>query len=503
LRLAQFAAILLASCPPASAATPDPAALATRIDNHVAARWNAEKVKPALPTDDAAFVRRVFLDLTGHIPTAAEVRDFLTNNAPDKRASLVARLLDSAAHARHMATFWRREWIPQADTPRSVLGEEIEGWLATQILAGVPYDKIVHELMTPPQTKTRSGTPTTFLTASEFKPENLAANTTRAFLGINLDCAQCHNHPFARWTQDQFWQTAAFFARPTSTDGGPARLELPIPNTKKTVGPKFLADPQPRWPEALEHDTGRTVLANWVTAKANPYFAKNAVNRVWANLFGTGLVEPLDDLSGENAASHPELLTELAKAFTDNGFDLKYLTAAIVLSKAYQLSSAAPVGGSSDPRLFARSAVRGLTGEQLYDSLLVAAGLPPVRDDLDSAIAARERKLFVEKFRVDRARTAQRSILQALSLMNGTLTAELTTVEKTPTLRAIADAPFLDTRGKVEALYLATLSRTPDDAEQARLVRYVDGGGADGDGKKALADVLWALLNSTEFNSNH
>ncbi len=152
-----------------------------------------------------------------------------------------------------------------------------------------------------------------------------------------------------------------------------------------------------------------------MTTKDNPYFAKNAVNRLWADLFGTGLVEPLDDLGGENAPSHPELLDELAKAFVDSGYDLKYLTKSLVLTKAYQFSSTLPDRPStSESRLFVRMPVRGLTGEQLYDSLRVAAGLPVERDDLDP-LNARERKRFSTQFHTERAATAQRSIIQSLA----------------------------------------------------------------------------------------
>ncbi|MGL6073429.1 MAG: DUF1553 domain-containing protein [Fimbriiglobus sp.] len=488
---------------PVLAAPPDPLILSTKIDGHLARRWENEKIQPAVQVDDAGFARRVYLDLAGRIPTVAEVREFLNDKSLDKRAKLVDRLLNSGAHFRHTATFWRREWIPQTDTLQFTgLTDEVDGWLAAKLRDGEAYDRIVRELLTVQRAKTGPGTPATFLSASENKPENLAANTTRAFLGINLDCAQCHDHPFARWSRDQFWQTAAFFARPYSADGKPAsKLELTIPNTKRTVESAFLTETQPKWPASLQDDTGRLILANWVTARDNPYFAKNAVNRVWANLFGTGIVEPLDDLSGQNPASHPELLDELAKAFVESDFNLTYLTKAIVMTKAYQLSS---VGTAQvDPRLFARAAVRGLTGEQLYDSLCVAAGMPPERDDLDSASVIRERKQFADKFRVERAGSAERSILQALSLMNGKLTLELSHWEKNRTLRTIAHAPFLKTPGKVEALYHATLSRYPTAEEISPHMKYIEKGGTDSDPQKAMADIFWALLNSTEFNTNH
>ncbi len=492
---------------PCAAGPPAPSELAARIDRHLAARWDAEKVKPAAVADDATFARRVYLDLTGRIPTVAEARAFIDDRSSDKRSNLVARLVRSAAYARHWATVWRREWIPQADQLQPPLVDDLERWIADRLRAGVGYDRIVLDLLVAsptPGTSEDTATPFSLLTASEFKPESLAANTTRAFLGINLDCAQCHNHPFARWTREQFWQTAAFFTRPTTADGiGPVRIELAIPETKKTVRPRLLTGDEPNWPATLGPETGRTVLAAWVTAKDNPYFARNAVNRIWANLFGTGLVEPLDDLSEDNAPSHPELLAELARTFAASGFDLTFLIAAIVQSKAYQFSSVVREGDHAEPRLFARAAVRGLTGEQLYDSLRIAAGMSAERDDLDPLNALRERKQVSAAFRIGRSGSAQRSVLQSLSQMNGRLIVKLTDPTRSPVIRAVATAPFLGTKGKLEVLYLAALGRLPTEAESAPLVKYVEKGGSDKNPTRALADIFWVLLNSIEFNTNH
>lgn len=511
-RLMVLALLTFASLLPVRAEEVSVDGLTANIDQRLAATWKAQQVEPAKLADDAAFVRRVYLDLAGRIPSVAETRRFLEDSSADKRRALVKKLIQSAAYARHAALFWRRQWVPQANTPQfALLAEEVDGWLIAQIRDDVPYDRIVRDLISVPRTGAvvadatdRAVAPAAFLTASEFKPENLAANTTRAFLGINLDCAQCHNHPFARWTQQEFWQTAAFFVRPKATEDRAVTLRVSIPNTQQTVGPKLLLEPQPEWPESIQDETGRTILANWVTARTNPYFARNAVNRVWADLFGTGLVEPLDDLSNENPSNHPELLNDLAAGFAESGFSLKFLTTAIVQSQAYQLSSVAPSAEMpAGAEVFAKFAVRGLTGEQLLDSLRIAAGLPVERDDLDAGNVLRDRKKFAEKFRIERSGTAQRSILQALSLMNGKLTAELTAIEKTPTLRAIADAPFLDTQEKIESLYLSAFSRQPDVEELAALIKYVESGGADRDPKKALADIFWALLNSSEFSTNH
>lgn len=485
-------------------ARPEAQALAGRIDHHLRQSWQANKITPAGLASEATFIRRVYLDLVGRIPTVTETRTFLNEKNADKRHQLVQRLLKSPGHANHWATFWRREWIPQTNQPGSPLVDEIESWLKQRLRDNVAYDRMAYELLTaPPSRGTEEETPATFLTASEFKPENLAANTTRAFLGINLDCAQCHDHPFARWTREQFWQTAAFFIRVSNEDWKRSQFVLEIPNTQRMVKPRLLDGQQPTWPSNLKANTGRILLTRWVTARDNPYFARNAVNRVWANLFGIGLVEPLDDLSRDNAASHPELLDELARGFIESGFDLRLLVSAMVSSQAYQLSAEFKQGTDVDPQMFSRAAVRGLTGEQLYDSLRLAAGLALEREDLDPLHAHQERKQFAEKFRLERPGTAQRSILQSLALMNGKLTHSLTQGKSTPLLRSLSEAPFLSTEDRIEGLYLAALSRKPNQQELAGLVRHVNKGDASGHPGDALADIFWALLNSSEFNTNH
>jgi hypothetical protein len=252
-----------------------------------------------------------------------------------------------------------------------------------------------------------------------------------------------------------------------------------------------------------------------MTAPDNPYFARAAVNRTWAQLFGIGLVDPVDDMGADNPPSHPELLDALARAFVAHGFDRKFLLRAIVMSRPYQLTSAltepdagpSPGTGADDPRLFARMRVRGLTAEQLYDSVSQATGLTPEeqRPEQFFNVSGSPRGQFLEKFarHDEKPAEAQTSILQALALMNGPLVVGATRSETGATLIAIAEAPFLDTAGRVETLFLATLSRRPKPAESARLVAYVDSRTQSGDRWKALSDVFWALLNSPEFVLNH
>jgi len=278
----------------------------------------------------------------------------------------------------------------------------------------------------------------------------------------------------------------------------------------------FLDDKEPEWKFKT---SARVTLANWMVRADNPWFARNAVNRLWAQLMGTGIVEPVDDFNDKNLPSHPELLDELARAFVASNYDVKYMIRALTATQAYQRSSAVTEPGQREPRLFARMPVKGLTAEQLFDSLGQATGYQEARNNLPPGVVvfgnASARQEFLTKFnnRSDKVTEVQTSILQALALMNGKLVADATSLERSETLAAVADAPFLDTRGRIETLYLATLGREPRPKELARLVSYVESGGSDGPGataadrdknsKQALADVFWALLNSGEFILNH
>ena len=535
--LVGLGAVLLAAAPARAgdAAAPgkedglarDAQALAGRIDRLVAARWAAAGAQPAPAADDAEFLRRASLDLAGRIPSVAEAREFLDDRSPDKRARLIERLLAGSRYATHFTNVWRALLLPESDAniQSRFLAPGFESWLRKQLVKNAPYDEMVRELLTTPvgpqafQPGRLGGADANagaFYVAKELKPENVAAATSRLFLGVRLECAQCHNHPFASWKRDQFWGYAAFFAGLQRQGAGDFvqpgrevtdRRELTIPGTEKVVQAKFLDGTEPQWkPRASARET----LADWMTAADNPYFARAAVNRLWGYFFGTGLVDPVDDMVGsERVPSHPELLDELAREFAAHHFDLKFLIRAITNSKAYQLSSARSHPSQDEPQMVARMAVKGLTAEQLFDSLAQATGYQEGRSNLPPGVVvfgnASARQEFLTKFgnRSDKITEVQTSILQALALMNGKFTADATSIERSETLAAVLDSPFLDTPGKLDALFLATLSRPMRPEEASRLVPYVAEGGPSRDPNKALADVFWVLLNSGEFILNH
>jgi hypothetical protein len=499
---------------------PDPSQLAAVIDRHVGDRLRANKATPAPPADDATFFRRINLALGGRVPAVAEVRAFLADSASDKRARAVDRLLDSAAHANHMATVWRGWLLPEAQTSFEV-GAAVPGfeaWLRGRFRANLPFDRFVTELLSAPIDGRRPAAggpdgndpaaavgPVAFYIAKDGKPENLAAATARLFLGVRLECAQCHDHPFAHWKREQFWGLAAFYGGISRSNGALQealdRRELLIPNKDLAVSATFLDGKEPQW---RFKKSLRATLAAWTTAADNPFFARAGVNRLWALLFGVGLVDPVDDFHEQNPPSHPELLEELARAFIESGFDTRYVLRAVCRSQAFGRASTAVAPGQQDVRLFARFPVQGLSPEQLYDSLAVVLGAAP--EDLagtDFQNPGSPRRQLLETFALSgRPTEAQTSIIQALTLMNGGLVGAGTTPESSRTLCAVVDLPGLSPAERIEALYLAALGRPPRPEELRRALRHVESGGAAGR-KSRYGDVLWALLNGVEFRTNH
>jgi hypothetical protein len=359
-------------------------------------------------------------------------------------------------------------------------------------------------------------TPVGFYQAKQLKPENLAAGTARMFLGVRIECAQCHDHPFDAWKREQFWGYAAFFAGVERDQNGEKgaldairelfdRRELAIPGTDTKVVPTYLDGAQPK---LKFRDSSRTKLADWMISDSNAYFAKTAVNRLWGQFFGIGIVNPVDDFTADNPPSHPELLDELARQFAGHKFDFKFLIRAVTASKTYQLSSRQTHKSQENPRLFARMALKGLTPEQLFDSIAQATGYhEPYANRNPGQLGMMNngaREDFLQMF--DNSRDSvieqQTTILQALSMMNGQFVSDATGLDKSATLGAIAEFPLMTSGDRIEALYLAAFSRKPRTDELDRLVRYVDSGGAAKDPKKALSDVFWALLNSSEFLFN-
>jgi Protein of unknown function (DUF1553)/Protein of unknown function (DUF1549) len=339
----------------------------------------------------------------------------------------------------------------------------------------------------------------------------------KLFLGVQIQCAQCHNHPFTHWKQAEYWGLAQFFYKvnvsnpraakdggtiAVNEDGRINRKINPVPESAKDVAPKLLGG------DVLKLDASkpyRPVLANWICSPSNPYFAKAFVNRLWAQFMGRGLVNPVDDLSVENQPTHPELLTALAKEFADSGFDIKHMIRGITSSKAYQRTSK-PVGDNRDDRiLYSHQAIKVLAGEQLFDSLVSVIGPVGAKDSPAPKNAQRggpqgprdQFALFFQGTENAPATAYEAGIPQALRLMNSPLmaSARLTNVASRATEITRGTAPDK----AIEKLYLTTLSRRPTADETKKMTDFL---ARHQDPRSAYGDVLWVLLNSSEFALN-
>lgn len=498
---------------------------ADQIDQLFQQHWDAVEVRPAEPASDEEFVRRVYLDLAGRIPSISEVRQFLTETAPDRRQQLVRQLLDGPAFVRHFTILWRNTLIPEAfdDIRTRQLVPGFEAWLWTHFAAGTPWDQVVREIITAPLAPTdpqqplaSASSPAAFFLLRDFKPEELASGTSRAFLGVRLDCAQCHDHPFDRWKQHEFWSLAAFYSGLSQPEMAAESLpglmrpedlkshSIVVPATGATVEAKFLSGAAPDWQPT---DAPRQVLANWITAPDNPWFARMAANQVWALLMGQGIVHPVNDFSDANPPSHPQVLQLLAEQFTAHNFDLRFLIRTITATRVYQLSSRQSDPSQKEPSDFSRAALRGLTPEQLFDSLAEATGFyQPYRIDNPFIISAdTPRGRFLELFRssVESPLRKETTILQALAMMNGDFINSATAPESSRTLRSIVDFPLMSQDERLESLFLAALSRHPTAAEQERCRTVLKDASTPAAEAAALGDIFWVLLNSSEFLLNH
>ena len=475
-----------------------------------------ENIQPAPLSSDSEFLRRAYLDLIGRVPRVSEAREFLDSRQPDKRENLIADLVQRPGYATRMANAWREFLLPvgtDLEANGGIAG--FETWLREHIALNTPYNELVTELLQAEGDATQSG-PALFFTAWELKPEKLAASTSRAFLGLQVQCAECHDHPFDHWTQQDFWGYAAFFGRLSPTDtnlppGIPAQSfieratgTVTIPETTEVVLPRLLGAQG----QVSDQQDLRRQLAEWIVHDQNPYFARAAVNRIWAQLFGRGLVDPPDDMSLQNPASHPELLDDLATFFRATHYDVRHLVLTLAGTRAYQLSSQPSLEAPRPADAFAQMAVKSLTAEQLFDSLATATcKLQPASNGGQTfglnRILDRDRQTFLGQFRSSASSVTeyQLGLTQALTMLNGQLTNEAGSQEQGDLLGAL-DAPFFTDVDRLETLFLAALARRPTAAEQQRFSDYLAATKTNEDRRQAFGDLFWALLNSSEFTLN-
>ncbi|MEZ6125236.1 MAG: DUF1549 and DUF1553 domain-containing protein [Planctomycetaceae bacterium] len=481
--------------------------------------WQQHQVEPVQPASDEELLRRIYLDLAGRTPGVVEVRQYLADSSTDRYERLVDRLLASSDHASHLAASFRTFLIPEGVDLTSFGGvEAFDKWLAGEFQKNEPYDRIARSLLLAEGRLSHSG-PLLFYSAAMLNADQLAARTARVFLGMRLECAQCHDHPFEAWTQKDFWGFAAFFARisrPRGTLESASTVmqvrdvdhgEVTLPDSKVAVAPKFLGTDDEL--TEIAPDARRKLLADWLTSAENPYFARATANRVWGQMFGRGIVDPMDDLGMQHPPRSPELLDLLAGWLIQSDFRLQELFRVVALSDAYRLSSGAPTDDDERVDCFAQMNVKTLTAEQVYDCISVATMLTPETDGNAYSLAVNRfgngaREQFLQQFRTPAGRPTeyQGGIPQALTLMNGTLIDSATGLSSSGLLSSL-EAPFFSNRQRIEVLYFSTLSRQPTASESELLQSFLPDNASGEVLRESLSDILWALLNSAEFTVNH
>ncbi len=485
------------------------------IDRHVWDKLERLGIPPSEPADDATYLRRVFLDTIGTLPSATEARAFLANTDPDKRAKLIDTLLDRPEYADYWAMKWSDLLRVDRDAINAEGGVAVTRWLRKQFAANVPYDRFVRAVICALGPVSSEG-PAAFYKVLN-TPEVMSRSISQLFLGVRIECAQCHHHPSERWGQDDYFALAGFFTgvqRKQLPAGGESIVvrtatDLKHPRSGKIIAARALGAAAPDFADSLDR---RAVLADWMTADQNPYLARAFANRLWAHYFGRGIVEPLDDLRSTNPASNEPLLDALAAHLREVRYDIKRFTKTLLTSRVYQLASKSNDGNARDDHNFSHSMARTLPAEVLLDAICQVTGVPekfvgwPLGFRSIQVWDNRMPSYFFQIFgRPVRAsvceceRSTEPSIAQALHLMNSPeLMAKLHDRDGVP--RRLAESS-LSPRELIDELYLSTLCRHPDENEYSLMLEAFSGQGSDR--RAAIEDVLWMLVNSKEFLYNH
>jgi hypothetical protein len=493
------------------------------IDEAVFGQLKRLGIPSSLPCDDATFVRRVYIDVTGTLPTASEVESFLADADPAKRDRLIEQLLDGQAYADLFANKWS---MVLRNKKRS--GDELSAslafyrWIWSSLYENKPYDRFVREILTASGNADTHPAVTWYREVDE--PNEQVEDVAQLFLGVRIQCARCHHHPYEKWSQDDYYGMAAYFSRVGKKSVPRAPAAVRDRRVYHAVGLASAANPRTGanlQPAALgtgaiaipvERDP-RVFLADWITAPDNPFFARALVNRYWKHFFGRGIVEPEDDMRATNPPANPELLDRLAAHFVASGYDLKALVRTICQSQTYQLSAVPNAFNAHDKQCFSRHYPKRLPAEVLVDAFHQVTGTVPVYPGWPAGtrsmqVADRDvASYFLTVFGQPQANTAcecerlqDANLAQSLHLLNN---AEVLASISHPAGRAarLAAATDRSTDDRVRELYLWVYAREPDSDElqiaREHLTRHASSP------ETAYGDLVWALLNTREFLFNN
>jgi hypothetical protein len=487
------------------------------IDEAVFSKLKTLNITPSDLCDDATFIRRVYFDIAGTPPTPNAVKDFIEDTSADKRAKLIDELLDRPEYRDYQTILWADLL---RDTSTLLKDEGVRAYthfIRESFADNKPFNQFVRELLTGTGSTYHNETATANYYRVTSDPSELTTSTSQIFLGVRLECCRCHNHPFDRWSQDDYYGMAAFFSK-VHVGGGEQKDEESIYvdnngevrqlRTGQVMAPKLLTSDQP-----IGDVNGdlRTRLADWITSKDNPFFAKATVNRIWKQMFGRGIVHPADDFRATNPPINAPLLDALAKDFVDNGYDLKRLFRVIANSRVYQLSAKPNSTNADDQKNFSHYYIKRLPPEPLLDAISIATGIDEQFNGVapgtkainlaDNNVGSNFLDVFGRSRRLQVAeRSQETSMSQALTLMNGPSINSKITNPQGRIAQLIARLGDRKESDIIREMYLATFARYPTDAELKQALAYV---AKTPTPKEGYEDLMWVMLNTREFLFNH
>jgi len=489
------------------------------VDTHVFNKLKLLGIPPSAVADDATFIRRVSIDITGQLPSEQEVREFVANTASNKRDALVDKLVDSPAYADLFANKWNMVLRNKRKQPTDTRGTyEFYNWIRDSLYENRPYDQLVREVLTASGDVTTNPTVTWFREVAAVNEQ--VEDTAQLFLGLRIQCARCHHHPFEKWSQDDYYGFSAFFSRVGKKNGANPREQRVFhnegmasatnPRSNKALKPTGLG--APALEIAADRDP-RHYLVDWMSSKDNKFFAYSLVNRYWKHFFDRGIVEPEDDMRETNPPSNPELIKALANSFIESGFDLKQLVRTICKSTTYQLSSLPNDYNLKDKQNFSRYYPRRLKAEVLYDGLHQVTATTQAYSGLPEGTTAMQLPdptvgpYFLKVFGQPQADTAcecersqEANLAQSLHLLNSSEVQGKISSASGRSATLAADKERTDEQ-KVEELYRWVYSRNPDAEEMQIAIGHLKKHEANK--KVAWEDIIWALINTKEFLFNH
>jgi len=508
------------------------------LDRHINAALKREGIQPSKVSEDAAFLRRIHLDMTGKIPTPEEVLDFLKDGSPNKRHKKIERLLESDVYL----DYWTGVWVNwligrREDNDDRRIG--LTRWVRKALAKNMPYNRFVQALIAA-DGELRDNGAGNYVLRYERSPVFLTSHTSRLFLGLPMQCAECHDHKTEAWRQEDFYGIAAFFTGIESEEMGYIQATDMVGNERRMQNHLITDKPKrdiyverletsvpPRFLDGTEYKGAlmkkREALAQWITDKSNPYFSRAIVNRIWKHFMGRAFVEPVDGFGEENPPTNPELLAWLAEDFVLHGYDMQHLMRTILNSETYQRTSETNKSNKDDERYYSRAYVKPLSAEQFFYSLLQATGFERLQqlkmegitkrggEDRQGMLRRLEsmKREHLKKFlfllnngEMEEIEAFNGTVPQALMMINGPVVNDSANHEERGSFIHYVLEKWREPIARMEYIYLNVLSRLPTSQEKTYFQRYLERS-LYRNKDLAYEDLYWVLLNSAEFSLNH